>query len=100
MSPNLQYVALSEHSAAHLPVPEAILMDKESYQRSEEFKLNHIQPRVLQDWYANDAHLLNNWLRFAERFRPSREVILHTRKPLHFYRLVCFIVSGWFGRSH
>jgi len=67
-------VALSEESAANLPVPETILMDQEAFQRSEEFKMNHIQPRVLQDWYANDAHLLNNWLRFAERFRPSHEV--------------------------
>ena len=69
-----QYVALSQESAANLSAPEAILMDQESFQRSEEFKMNHIQPRVLQDWYENDAHLLNNWLRFAERFRPSHEV--------------------------
>eukprot|EP01032_Pedospumella_encystans_P017987 gene17987-20492_t len=69
-----QYVALSQESAANLSAPEAILMDQEAFQRSEEFKMNHIQPRVLQDWYENDAHLLNNWLRFAERFRPSHEV--------------------------
>lgn len=51
-----------------------LLMDDEEFSASEEFNKNFIQPKILEDWYANDSALLLEYLRFAEQFRPSLNV--------------------------
>ena len=53
------------------------LLDREEYQTSEEFKNTHIRPRIMQDWYANNAFLLTELVNFSERFRPTLEVSTH-----------------------
>lgn len=49
-------------------------MSSEEFQSSEHFKRDSIQPRIMQDWLADDASLLHEWLCFAERFRPTKQV--------------------------
>jgi len=49
-------------------------MDAAQFQRSEAFNRECIQPRIMADWHAEDAFLMQDWLRFAERFRPSHHV--------------------------
>lgn len=51
------------------------LLDPEEFEASEEFKNTHIRPRIVQDWYANDSFLINEFVQFCEKFRPSAEVV-------------------------
>ena len=51
-----------------------VLLDEAQFQRSETFSRECIQPRIMADWHAEEAALMQNWLRYAERFRPSKQV--------------------------
>lgn len=50
------------------------LLDREEFAASEGFKNTHIRPRIMQDWYANDAILLRELIQTCERYRPTVEV--------------------------
>jgi hypothetical protein len=64
---------MSTHSAVY-PDQDVLLLDDAEMEYSEEFNRLCIQPKILADWHANDSHLMLDWLRLAEKFRPAGDV--------------------------
>lgn len=52
------------------------LMTKNEFEASKQFKTDHIYPKIKEDWCLNDSDLVAQWLERAEKYRPSKEVVL------------------------
>ena len=53
---------------------DAIFMNDEEYSESEQFKINSIYPRVVQDWSESDNSLRNDFIKYCERFQVPEDV--------------------------
>mmetsp|Transcript_15642 Transcript_15642/g.26113 ORF Transcript_15642/g.26113 Transcript_15642/m.26113 type:complete len:887 (+) Transcript_15642:105-2765(+) len=82
INPNNSEIALSLATAGN-PRDDFILMDEDEFSQSVAFNRNWIRPQIIRDWAKNDSLLLREWLTFAERFRPPREVCAHWHQLLH-----------------
>ena len=63
-------------------------MEDSEYDASEQFKRAFIQPRIIQDWYANDSALLQSFLQRTERYRPPAAVSQHWAQLLQEQQVV------------
>lgn len=61
-------------ASAFDPATDTLLMDAAEMTVSEAFTRERIQPRIMQDWLANDSLLLTDWVMLSERYRPPLAV--------------------------